>query len=114
MSTRIPLLNTVRKAFHLAIKAEKPSNPCLDELIGQHSDHMLHRRRFIGDIMKTGVAIGAAGLFNACRKVNEIAPSTPTPTLGADNSSNSKVSQPRIVIVGAGMAGLNCAYELKK
>jgi monoamine oxidase len=114
MSARIPILNTVRKAFHLAIEAEKPFNPPLDELVEQPDHHKLHRRRFIGDMLKTGVAIGAAGVFDACRKVNEIAPSAPTPTIGANNLSGARASQPRIVIVGAGMAGLNCAYELKK
>jgi monoamine oxidase len=114
MSSRIPLLNTVRKAFQLAMEAEKPLNPPLDELMELANHHKLHRRRFIGDMLKTGAAIGAAGLFNACRKVNEMAPSTPAPTIGATNTLGARASQPSIAIVGAGMAGLNCALELKK
>jgi len=115
MQSRIPLLNTLRRAFHIALQSQKPGNPPADEIIDQHRYNTLHRRKFLGDIMKTGVAIGAAGFFNACKKVNEL---TPTPTRPEDGSmsskSLSKASQPTIVIIGAGMAGLNCAYQLKK
>jgi monoamine oxidase len=76
---------------------------------------LYNRRRFIGDVMKTGVAMGAAGIFNACTKVNELMLTPPKSADGSMSSRNSsKASDPKIVIIGAGIAGLNCAYQLKK
>lgn len=114
MQSRIPLLNTLRRAFQVALHAQKPGNPFANKMIDeQHYNR--HRRQFIGNIMKTGVAVGAAGIFNACTKVNKLMPTT---TAASDGSSSkktlSKASQPKIAIIGAGIAGLNCAYQLKK
>lgn len=107
--SRSPLLNTLRKAFHIAMESKKNGSPPVDELIDKHISESFHRRRFMSDMIKTGVVIGTAGLLDACRKVTEIVPPLPTNQLSA-----SKKKQPKIVIIGAGLAGLNCAYELKK
>ena len=113
MQHRMPLLNTLRRAFQLAIQSQKPNEPSASELLEQHHYNTLHRRRFIGDVMKTGIAVGAAGVLNACSKVNDFTPAAP-PNKSAGLRTSSKASQPAIAIIGAGIAGLNCAYQLKK
>ncbi len=96
--SRSPLLNVLRRAFSVSLQSEKPGMPPADELIEMNAEKYLHRRKFIGNILKTGVAIGAAGFLDACRKDPMPNPDT----------------QPKIIIIGAGIAGLNCAYQLKK
>ncbi len=55
----------------------------------------LSRRNFVGNMLKAGVAIGAAGLYHACNTAN-------------------KKTQPSIAVVGAGIAGLHAAFVLKQ
>jgi monoamine oxidase len=105
--TRAPLLHLLRKAFFLTEQSRKRGVP-LSETIEQ--TNTLHRRRFIGDVAKAGVAFSAAGLLNGCRKAADLFPEPPPVQLAA----KLKRSQPSIVILGAGIAGLNCAYQLKK
>lgn len=107
--SRVPLLQALRKAFYLSNAARTSGSAPLSELIEQSNAHALHRRRFIGDVFKTGVALSAAGLLNGCRKAADLFPAEPSQTL-----LGQKANGPRIVILGAGMAGLNCAYQLKK
>jgi monoamine oxidase len=95
--SRSPLLNAIRKAFYIAEQSRQPDAPPANELAGRHALNTQPRRQFIGNMFKAGVAIGAAGFLDACRKGPDF------PGL-----------QPKIVIVGAGMSGLNCAYQLKK
>jgi monoamine oxidase len=107
--SRVPLLNTLRKAFYLSQTANEKGSAPLDELVEHHAANALHRRRFIGDVLKTGVALSAAGLLHGCRRAADLFPEEP-----AVQPLQLKASQPRIAILGAGMAGLNCAYQLKK
>lgn len=110
--SRVPLLNTLRKAFLLSNESNKKGSAPLDELIEQSTMAAVHRRRFIGDVVKTGVALSAAGLLNGCRKAADLFPSEPAEP--KSQSLKQKPNQPNIVILGAGIAGLNCAYQLKK
>ena len=98
---KVPLLNVLQRAFTVSLQAEKPGMPPPDELIEMRQERSIHRRQFMGNVLKTGVVIGAAGLLDACRKL---------PLPGTINHG----LQPKIVIIGAGIAGLNCAYQLKK
>ena len=110
MKNRIPLINVLQRAFFASLKSRRPGGFSDNKLANQQLNNPLHRRQFIGDVMKTGIALSAAGLLNACRKVNDFTPSAP-PIISANRR---KASQPKIVIIGAGIAGLNCAYTLKK
>lgn len=66
------------------------------------------RRKFIGNIARAGLALGALNTLNACKKAGDLISEE-------DNSMfNRSTQQPTIAIIGAGMAGLNCAYQLKK
>ncbi|MEX8546590.1 MAG: NAD(P)/FAD-dependent oxidoreductase [Mucilaginibacter sp.] len=109
---RAPLLNALRKAFSIAKESQKTNSAPVDELIEELVQSSLQRRKFIGDLMKTGALISAAGLLNACKKAVEVTPAVKLPGFSANLSQSQ--SQPKTVIIGAGMAGLNCAYQLKK
>lgn len=107
---RTPLLNTLSKAFHIALQSKKKGQPPADELAEIYNYQSSERRRFIGNMLKAGVALSAGGILNGCRKAAELLPAEPV----KENFSARRRSQPEIVIIGAGMAGLNCSYKLKK
>ncbi|MBB1284587.1 FAD-dependent oxidoreductase [Flavisolibacter sp. BT320] len=107
--TKLPLLAALRKAFFLSQKSAATGKP-LTELIEESRSNQLHRRRFIGDVAKAGVALSAAGLLQGCRKAADLF-EAPPPVLPEPAY---RKSQPSIVILGAGIAGLNCAYQLQK
>jgi monoamine oxidase len=97
--SKTPLLQKLRKAFHFSRASTKNSSPPVDELIELAKINPVNRRRFISDFAKAGIAAGAAGFIASCRKTN---------------SAFVKTTTPMIAIVGAGVAGLNCCYQLKK
>lgn len=106
-ASRVPLLAALRKAFFVSQQAAATGKPAVEIL---EQVNAVHRRRFIGDTFKAGVALSAAGLLNGCRKAADLFPENPP----AVENNAFKTSQPSIAILGAGMAGLNCAYQLKK
>jgi len=109
---RAPLINALRKAFFIAKQSQKINSAPANELIEKFAQSKVQRRQFIGDIVKTGMVISAAGILNACKKVVDVTPVVQLPNFSANLSQSQ--CQPKIVIIGAGMAGLNCAYQLKK
>ena len=107
--SRVPLLSFLRRAFLLSNESATSRVP-LEDLLERSNAQRLHRRQFIGDVTKAGVALSAAGLLNGCRKAADLFVEEPP----VSKESNFKSTQPKIVVLGAGMAGLNCAYQLKK
>src|SRR5205085_3313173 len=103
--SRVPLLSFLRKAFFLSDQASS-TGFAAEELLENAAIKSVHRRQFIGDVAKAGVALSAAGLLNGCRKAADLFEEQP-PTLF--NQTNYRSTQPNILILGAGMAGLNCA-----
>ncbi|MGI4022891.1 MAG: FAD-dependent oxidoreductase [Janthinobacterium lividum] len=106
-----PLINALRKAFFIAKKSQEAGSAPTDDLVEGFVQSKIQRRQFISGIVKTGVVISTAGLLSACEKVADF---VPVDQDGAGVLAGSKKNQPKIVIIGAGMAGLNCAYQLKK
>jgi monoamine oxidase len=94
---RTPLFATLKRVLHLAQIANQKSTPPIDELIEIAHTQRWTRRRFL----KTSV-VGAAMTFIGSR--------LPSVAFAGQN----KATAPKIVIVGAGIAGLNAAYTLKK
>ena len=99
-TARTHLFATVRKAFTLALRAEKLQTDTA-EVIGQAREANRSRRRFLENMGKTVVASAIAPSFTLHPAKSWIAP-----FIGA--------AAPKIVIVGGGMAGLNALHHLKK
>lgn len=91
-SAKTNLLSTLQKAFYLATKSANNNIPVSE--IKEINTQKISRRKFIETTGKAALltTIGASVFLQAC-------------------STNNK---PEIVIVGAGIAGLNAAHTLKK
>lgn len=105
-----PLLNALRKAFFITKESQKNGSLPTDDLVEEFVQSKLQRRQFIAGMVKTGIAVSAAGLLSRCEKLADLVPA------GHALASTTVLekNQPKIVIIGAGMAGLNCSYQLKK
>ncbi|UOQ64723.1 flavin monoamine oxidase family protein [Hymenobacter volaticus] len=104
---RTPLLRALQRAFGLAVAANEPGAPTAEELADMATSQS--RRDFLANTAKLGLLVGAGGLLAAC-EAEVIEPTR----LDTQATFEAKGPQPRILIVGAGMAGLNCAYQLRK
>lgn len=108
--SRTELLRTLKKAFQLAVLSRKKNSPSTDELADMISQpRSASRRNFFSTAAAAGLMIGAGGLIEACKKGEEV-----LSTSGALTSERNGGCTSNIVIVGGGMAGLNCCYQLKK
>lgn len=104
---RTPLLRALQQAFQLAVAANEPGAPSAEVLADLATSHS--RRDFVAATAKMGLLIGAGGLLAAC-ETPVVEPAAP----GTLASAAAQGAQPRIAVVGAGLAGLNCAYQLRK
>lgn len=95
---RTPLFKALRHALQLARWANQPNAPSVNELVEMQQAALLTRRRLIKNSGKAILFLGGTGLVTA---------------LGERSHARSKAG-PQIVIVGAGIAGLNTAYRLKQ
>lgn len=93
---RTPLFSLVRRSMKLAAMASRPGSPPLDDLLGRlaEKDFDPSRRTFLKASAAAGAVLAAPDLFTAFAQEGS--------------------SRPRTAIVGAGVAGLNCAYKLRK
>jgi monoamine oxidase len=89
------------RASRIAAEATERHVP-VEQILDEHSRRSLTRRQFVG------VGIATAGLA-ACGDVNG-ATRLLEPRLAARQS----VPRTRVVVVGAGLAGLTCAYRLRQ
>ncbi len=109
---KTPLMQQLQKAFRLALYSQKNKIPA-DEVAGIISDHNRSRRRFIEQTTKGIIALGASNLFlQACAKTAALNNETEAGSL-LQLKMNGR-TQPKIAIIGAGIAGLNCAFTLQK
>lgn len=108
LKARTPLLRALQQAFGLARLANEPAAPTAGQLADLATTH--NRRDFLASSAKLGLLVGAGGLLSAC-EATVVAPAGPSATASAEARAT---AQPSIVVVGAGMAGLNCAYQLSK
>lgn len=103
---KTPLFRALRRALTLARISNRPGAPPVDELPGLYDEWRLSRR----DMLKAGgiaaLAAGTSGVLSSCF----LGSKTQKPMI-LDTSLSSSL---RIVIVGAGLAGLNAAYTLRK
>lgn len=96
-STKTPLFNTLKKALQMALAA-KNNHVSADEIMQRTEENLISRRSFIENTGKTLLVGGLIG----------------SNTEGLLGRSFFKKDKPRIVIVGAGIAGLNALHTLKK
>ncbi|MDB4868414.1 MAG: amine oxidase [Cohnella sp.] len=94
---RSPLFKHLRDALSVAGEAVERDVP-VEEVLHERSEKAISRKQFL---QKAALATAAAAVPNFLWKLN---------TAFADSSSEPG----RIVIIGAGLAGLSCAYQLKK
>ncbi|MBI4639915.1 MAG: FAD-dependent oxidoreductase [Candidatus Tectomicrobia bacterium] len=92
---RTPLFDALHRALQLARLANRPDSPPADELVEMQREAVWTRRHFLRTSMASAFTLASGDLFSAFA----------AQPLGI---------RPRIVIVGAGIAGLNAAYKLKK
>jgi monoamine oxidase len=93
---RTPLFSLVRRSMKLAAKASRPGAPPLDDVLERlaERDFKPSRRMFLKGTAAAGAMLAAPDLFTAFAQQGS--------------------AGPRTAIVGAGIAGLNCAYKLRK
>jgi monoamine oxidase len=90
---RTPLLDWLQQVVSLGSEATAREVP-VDQVIAERAERRVSRRAVLKLAGAAGLAAGASGLGAR-------------PAAGAAGS-------PRIVVVGAGLAGLTCAYRLKQ
>ena len=106
---RTPMLRSLQKAFQIAMLAARPSAPPVDEILEMVNEKKnKSRRNFLSATAKISLAVGAGGLIASCKKADLISSD------GVAAADFSRSNEMRIAIVGAGMAGLNCAHKLKQ
>ncbi|MEO8150677.1 MAG: FAD-dependent oxidoreductase [Bacteroidia bacterium] len=106
---RTSLMQVVRRAFHIAKQASNSSSTDKEEVVEQIYASGYSRRQFIGNTVKSAAVLGLGlPLLQSCAR-EEIKPGD----TGVDFLSNRLIGCPKIVIVGAGVAGLNCAFTLR-
>jgi monoamine oxidase len=92
---RTPLFARLQEMVSTVTEAEGRHVP-VEQVAAERAAHRRTRRELLRDAGTAGAALTAAG----------------TLTRGAPSASAATV--PRIVVVGAGLAGLSCAYRLKQ
>jgi len=95
--SKTPLFNTIRKAFSMALAAERRQTSA-EDIVQRNDEYRRSRRRFLETMGKTAI-VGSL-----------------VPKLILPNGSNffCRALAPRIAIVGGGIAGLNALHTLKK
>ncbi len=109
LQSRTELIRSLQKAFRLAVLSKKKNTPPVDEIADMISQpRNSTRRNFLSTTVAAGLMIGAGGLIESCKKGV-----TALDVTGSSAMRNGSCDA-NIVIVGGGMAGLNCCYQLKK
>lgn len=92
--SRTPLFSLVRRSLQIAAAASKSDGQPADELIDILTERTTSRRQFLRTAAAAGAVAATPDLFSAFAQAGSI--------------------RPRTAIIGAGVAGLNCAYKLRK
>ncbi|WP_373550425.1 flavin monoamine oxidase family protein [Haliscomenobacter sp.] len=96
------LINILKKAYRLAQFSEQPNTPGIDEISEWYQTQQRKnwsRRSFLGTSFQAGIAIGGTSLLGG---------------YGMFKPGQSFDTSARVVIIGAGIAGLHAGHCLKK
>jgi len=104
---RSPLFGLVRRAMKIAASAEATGTP-IDELFERAERRAWSRREMLGTSLLTAGGLWIAGCNSSPQPAPPSQAATPSAPAGAAPTG------PRVAIVGGGVAGLNCAYQLKR
>ena len=106
---KTPLMQSIQKAFRLALKSSQKNDMRTDEILQLYEEQNNSRRKFLKQSVTglAGLAFGSA-LLQSCAKEDDL-------TTNAADSDELFYDRNgvKIIIVGGGMAGLNCAFKLK-
>lgn len=81
----------------------------VDKIVEFKNSNAITRRKFVGDVAKFGLFTGIVGVsILSCK--NEIKPEK----TDVSDKGNKLDSSIKVAVIGAGIAGLNAAYQLKK
>jgi monoamine oxidase len=105
-SPKSPALRRLLGSFYAAALSNHHPDIPLPDIIAAHQADALTRRRFLAQLTHGALAVGA--LSAAAKPSVVVAGETKAKT------ATSSRPQPRIAIIGAGMAGLSCALTLQK
>jgi monoamine oxidase len=110
--TKSPFLKLIRRAFVLSKISAQPGAPGINELTAQVEKvrEEYSRRRFISDVSKAALYSGLVAMLPGCTK-DELLQSANDENLPVSGNRAQSLS---VAIIGGGLAGLNCCYELKK
>jgi monoamine oxidase len=92
---RTPLAQIIQNACSVVAEAET-RHVSIDQVHHERREKQLSRRVWLQQIAQVGAATAAAGVMPGMTRTAQAA------------------SAPRVVIIGAGLAGLTCAYRLKQ
>ncbi len=106
MKSKSTLLGSLMRAFRLSIYSNQKNTPPVDELADILKEKGTSRREFLN---RSGLLIGASLLNTSCYGANIEPIQSIKLNTGAKKSADKKIA-----IIGAGVAGLNAAYKLKK
>ena len=111
-NTRSDFLQVIRKAYLLSLASLKGNAPSMGELMDlrKTGKQLQSRRSFMHFTAKAAGAAGIAAFMQACTKGMDTVPAIPTKSFHSVKQN----LKPRIAIIGGGIAGLSCAYELKR
>ena len=109
---KTPLMQQLQNAFRIALFSQNNKIPA-DEVAVNLADFNASRRRFIEQTTKGLIGLGISNMIlQGCAKGVEVDDNN-----RVDATFSQKMNgrnQPKIAIVGAGIAGLNCAFILQK
>jgi monoamine oxidase len=111
MGSKTPLMAMLRKAYRTAVLTnQRHTSDDSTEIFDAALDKHLTRRKFMRDVGRATIFLGASGLIQACQKDNEII----LENQSAESIQALVSSTKKVAIIGAGIAGLSAAHTLSK
>jgi monoamine oxidase len=104
------LLKSLLDSFQKALFIQKYQHIDVDTLLQIENSDLYTRRKFLFDVTKTISILGVGSTLplSSCTSSSDKAKKN------EDSSKTPSIEKVKVAIIGAGIAGLNCAYQLQK